>query len=147
MKKFVSLCRSVLPVACVLVVALLVFQGCVATTGNPIVVRCEQSETITLATFQTALDIDNSNRELFKTKVPAFHNFCEWLRVPVTLNPTNTLPRGAAMIWSLNETKLAYKKGAATSNMVVTVLAPVEAALGQLQAYFADTNVSFALPK
>ena len=126
-----------------LAVAMLPMQlmtGCATVTGDPLMVRTEQIEATSLATFQAALNLDNSDREFYRANAPAFHSACEWLREPVTLSPTNTLPRGAAMLWSLDQTKLAYRAGRASSNAVAMVLAPLETALTQVQAHLAITQ-------
>ncbi len=77
--------------------------------ADTIVVRAEQTEVMALSTFDLLLNTDNSNRELYKEKLPAFHAFCEYLRAPVSVHGTN-YPRSLAMIMTMQEIKLAYKK-------------------------------------
>lgn len=132
------------------VLAAVAFTGCVGLKpgADPIIVRAEQTQAIAPATFNAILKLDDSNRALSRSNAPAFHEFCEWLRAPVTITVTNLhpggpqvlgahLPRGLAMVWSLDQTKLAYKHGLATSNTVVGVLATVESALAQAQQHYA----------
>lgn len=121
----------------------LLFSSCktLQPGADPLIVRTEQTETIAKATFDTVLNFDNSNRAYWQTNAPAFHNFCEWLRAPQTVEVTNTLPRAAAMLISLDDTKLAYKSAAVSSNVLVEALATVQAALNQAQAW---TTISSA---
>jgi hypothetical protein len=106
--------------------------------ADPIVVRCEQTETIAQDTFDQVLAIDNGQRDFYRTNAPAFHSFCEWLRVPQTVEGTNTLPRASAMLVSLDDVKLAYKAGRASSNSVYTALQTVTSAMGQANAWLSN---------
>jgi hypothetical protein len=94
--------------------------------------------------------------------VPAFYAFAEWLKQPQTLPGTMltptvigtnttygtygtnvTLPRGLALIWSLDQMKLAYKAGTATSNDVATALSAFTAATSQAQGWLTTvTNMA-----
>jgi hypothetical protein len=131
--------RSVLPLALVFLVTFLVGCATVGPNADPLVVRVEQTETIALSTFDTVLSLDNSNREFWKTEVPGFHAFCEWLRAPQQLT-TKVLPRGSAMLWSLNEVKIAYKKQATTKDRLIAALSVVESALHQAQGWLSQTQ-------
>lgn len=117
--------------------AALFFMGCVplAPGADPIVVRVEQTETVAKSTFDLALNVDNSNRAFFATNAPAYHSFCEWLREPQTVEETNTLPRAAALLVSLDDVKLSYKASRASSNDVFTALATVTSAVNQANAW------------
>jgi hypothetical protein len=120
----------------------LILPACKTITGNPIIIRAEQTETITLATFDAMLKIDDSNRAFYKSNLPQFHDFCEWLRVLIKVNQTNSMPRGAALCYSLNQVKLAYKSGLTTSNAVITAIAATESALAQAQNWLSQINTN-----
>lgn len=103
--------------------------------ADPVVVTIERTGTTAKGTFDAILNIDNSNRAFFRTNTPGLHNFCEWLRQPQTVDETNTLPRSAAMLVSLDDVKLAYKAGRASSNEVFTVLTTVTSAESQASSW------------
>jgi hypothetical protein len=111
--------------------------------ADPLVVRVEQTESIAKDTFDMVLGIDNSQRDFYRSNAPGFHNFCEWLRQPQTVEGTNTLPRSTAMLVSLDDIKLQYKAASASSNAVFTALQTVTAAMAQANEWMAkgpDTN-------
>ena len=128
--------RFVLPLVLAVFLA-----GCAVLNPNadPVVVRVEQTQTIALATFDAVLSLDNSNREFWKTELPGFHSFCEWLREPQKLE-TKVLPRGSAMLWSLNEVKKSYKAQLATKDKLVAALSVVESALRQAQGWLTQAQ-------
>lgn len=98
--------------------------------ANPIVVRVEQAETSAKASFVMALNTDNMDRGFWRTNAPAFHGFCEWLRVPTPYG-TNTLPRYRALLLSLDDVKLDYKAARASSNQLYTALVTFESVATQ----------------
>lgn len=106
--------------------------------ADPIVVRAEQSASVAAATFDTFLKIDNSNRDFFRTNLPPFHGFAEYLRAPIVINGTNLLPRGLAFVISLQSVKQAYKAGTATSNVLVTAIAVLESSVSVAQQLIAQ---------
>lgn len=116
--------------------------GCamLSPKANPLIVRTEQTQTIALSTFDAVLHLDDSNRPFWTTNAPPFHRFCEWLRQPVVLNSTNTLPRGAAILWSVDQAKLTYQKTASGQDQLTAALATLETALSQAQAYLTQTQ-------
>lgn len=121
-------------------ISMLVFlaiSGCVRLQpgADPLVVRVEQTETIAYSTFDMVLNVNNANRPFWRTNAPPFHSFCEWLRQPITVNVTNTLPRAAAMIMQMNVVKNDYKAGKAGSNAVNTILITLQSALNQASAW------------
>jgi hypothetical protein len=120
-----------------LTAALFLFWGCahLQPGADPIVVNVERFETTAKPTFDLALNVDNSNRAFFATNAPQFHHLCEWLRQPQTVEQTNTLPRAAAMLVSLDDVKLAYKAGRASSNEVFTVLTTAQSAVNQASSW------------
>jgi hypothetical protein len=109
--------------------------------ADPLVVRCEQTETIAYATFDTFLQIDDSNRAFWKTNTPALHSFAEYLRAPVP-DGTANCQRGISYIRGLNTVKRAYKQGSASSNAVVTILATVETAVIEAQKHIATATAT-----
>lgn len=113
-----------LSIGLLLIVGLLAVPACkhLDSGADPLVVRVEQVQTTAKGAFDLVLNIDNANRNFYRTNVAGFHNFCEWLRVPTPTSDGGTLPRASAMLWSLDAEKLAYKTGTATSNSVVTAL-------------------------
>ena len=115
--------------------ALLVGCASLQPGADPLVVRAEQTEAIAKSAFDTVLNFDNSNRGFWATNSPAYHSFCEWLRQPQTVEATNTLPRAAAMLISLDDIKLAYKISTVSSNALIEAITTVSAAAGQAQAW------------
>jgi len=103
--------------------------------ADPIVVNVERTETVAKSSFDLVLNVDNSKRSFFATNAPGFHNFCEWLRARQTVEETNSLPRASALLVSLDDVKLAYKAGRATSNEVYAVLYTVQSAESQASAW------------
>ena len=128
------------------------FSGCAALSkgADPLVVRTEQAETDGKAAFDLVLDVDNSNRGFFRTNAPGFHAFCEGLRVPVTVDLTNTLPTASAYLQSLDDVKVAYQNAKATSNALATAILTLEAVVNQAMnweaALTAITNTPTARP-
>jgi len=93
---------------------MIVATGCTQLDKNadPLIVRAEQVEASALATFDLVLNVNDSNRDFFRSNAPEFHNFAEWLRTPtpgVYPDGKPTWPRSLAMIYDLHTVKLAYK--------------------------------------
>ncbi len=108
--------------------------------ADPLVVRVEQASTTGKAAFDLVLNIDHADRGFWRTNAPAFHQFCAWLREPqmttATVNSTPvTLPRCSAMLWSLDQTKIAYKHGLESSNRLWTALLLVNETAKQAEAW------------
>lgn len=126
-----------------LLIAALAVAGCKTITGDPVVVRAEQSIAIGNATLNAAVHVDDSNRAFFRTNAPAFHSFCEWLRTPVIVPPLRVAePRGIAIIESANVVKQAYKhtRGTNELNQLVQALATIETATAQAQGWLTSTK-------
>lgn len=129
-------------------ISLLLVGGC-ATIGpgnDPLVVETERVLTVSQGTFELVTTVDDANRQFWKTNAPPFHEFVEWLRTKVTLNETNIMRRGPAMLQSLNNVKLEYKQHKASSNAVYTALATVQSALNEAQTWLATVNTN-SVPK
>lgn len=90
--------------------------------ADPIVVRTEQALTVGKSTFDMVLNVDHANRPFWRSNAPAFHAFCETLRKPVEVAPGLKIPTDHAMLLSLDDIKLQYKAGRATSNDLFTAL-------------------------
>ena len=121
--------------------------GCapLAPGSRAIVVRAEQSITVANSTFDTAVHIDDANRSFWRTNLPAFHQFCEWLRAPVVIAPlTNSFPRGLAIVRSADLVKNEYKSSNSTNDYAALInsLAIVESATTQAQQFIAQTATS-----
>lgn len=102
--------------------------------ADPLVVNAERTETVAESTFTLVLDADNTDRGYWRTNAPAFHNFCEWLRQPQTVEDsygTNTLPRALAMVLMLDDIKLDYQASKASSNAVLEAITTLESATSQ----------------
>ena len=113
--------------------------GCaaVAPGNDPLIVRVEQVQTTAKGSFDLVLKVDDANRNFYRTNAPAFHQFCEWLRVPTGTTDGGILPRASAMLWTLDAEKLAYKNGTASSNAVITALSVVVETTKQTQVWLA----------
>jgi hypothetical protein len=101
--------------------------------ADPVVVRAEQSIKVAFDTFDTFLKMEKSNQARIRDKVPAVHEFAEWLRAP----GPNGSPRGIAIIESANTVKNAYKRNRSPENKanLISALAAVEAAVSQTQKH------------
>lgn len=99
--------------------------------ADPLVVRVEQASTLGKQTVQTLFNIDHADRGFWKTNAPAFHNFVNGLRQPQVIEGTNTLPRGYAILWSLQDVKNDYKLNRASSNQLWTALQTVQSVLNE----------------
>ncbi len=134
-----------LPLLIAIGAAALFMTGCVPLKpgARAVVVRAEQSITVANATFDSAVHIDDANRSFFRTNAPAFHQFCEWLRVPVVMVPlTNSLPRGLAIVASADAVKETYKATNTTNAYAALInsLAIVESATSQAQKFILETS-------
>jgi hypothetical protein len=127
-----TICQATALTAVVLITA-----GCAPLQpgADPIVVRTEQAETVGKAAFDLILHVDNGNRSFFATNAPPFHEFCDWLRVPQTIEGTNTQPRVVALILSLDDVKLDYQRGLTTSNALWVACTTFEGLVSQAQAW------------
>ncbi len=116
-----------------------IWVGCASLTpgADPLVVRVEQSESGATATFDFVLNEDNANRPFWQTNAPAFHKFVEWLRTPTPyVNGTN-YPRCVVLQLNVDDLKLRYQaaKSASNSNLLVSVVSALEAALSQAASW------------
>jgi hypothetical protein len=142
MKTMKNAIVKITSIAALFVAAVTSITGCASLQpgANPLVVRAEQAETTAKASFDLVLNLDNSNRTLFETQVPAFHNFCEWLREPQTVEGTNSLPRASAMLVQLDDLKLAYSSSTTTSNALLEGIVTVETAATQASSWLTVTT-------
>lgn len=131
-----------------LIMAIVPLAGCALLQpgADPIVVHTEQTETVALSAFETAMLVDNANRAFWKTNAPAFHAWCENMRSPMVIDVTNVYPRGIAILKALDTTKLAYKQGYANSNALATALAVVETAVAEAQQFIAAGATATNIP-
>jgi hypothetical protein len=108
--------------------------GCASLTpgADPLVVRVEQGEAGANSTFDLILRLDNSDRGFWKTNAPAFHNFSEWLRTPISYTGTN-LPRCVVMQLNVDDLKLNYQaaRTSANSNALWIGFSVLDSALSQ----------------
>lgn len=103
--------------------------------ADPLVVRAQQTLTTGKQTFDLVLNLDNSDRGMWRTNAPAFHNFCEWLRTPQVVDQTNSLPRGASILWNLNETLVSYQTLGGSTNALWSALSALNTTLGQATSW------------
>ena len=120
------------------------FAGCasVAPGQDPLVVRTEQVETNAFEAFSFVVHLDATlaaSSQGTNSNLQALHTAANWLRAPAPAG-TNTLPRGAALIYSLDQVKLDYQAGRATSNTLSTVLLSVEGLAVQAWAWQTNFN-------
>jgi len=117
---------------------MVVLIGCTTLQpgADPLVVRTEQSLTVGKSAFDLAVIIDHSNRAMWRTNVPAFHEFCEWLRAPeVVPDLVTTLPRASAMLYSLNTIKKDYIMSKTSSNALYSALMTFESTMNQANSW------------
>ena len=104
--------------------------------ADPLVVRTEQALTMGKSSFDLVVLFDHANRPFWATNAPAFHAFAEWLRQPQPVPEiTNTLPRAAAMLYSLDVIKRDYQASKASSNYLWSALVTFESAANQASAW------------
>ena len=117
--------------------AMLLSNGCatVASGSDPLAVNAERLETVSVSAFDTVVILDNSNRSFWITNAPAFHGFCEWLRKPITIESTNTLPRGLAMIKLVDDAKIIYQANASHSNILIQAVADLQGVFNQASSW------------
>jgi hypothetical protein len=116
------------------------------TNADPLIVRAEQVEQGAISTFDLVLNLDNANRPFWRTNIPPFHSFCEYLRAPQVVNVTNTVPRGVAMVISLQTVKAEYRTSKASSNLLITATATLSSAVNQATSWLSLTT-NTAVPK
>lgn len=123
--------------ALALIVGCNAINGCSALTpgSDPIVVHAEQLETVAASAFDTVVILDNSNRQFWQTNAPAFHQFVEWLRTPITIESTNTMRRGLAMVKLVDDAKLIYKSNSSQSNLLIQAVSDLQIATSQAQSW------------
>ena len=124
-------------IACTSVLILTVTPGCAPLQpgADPIVVETERTEIVAKSTFDLILHVDNSNRPYFATNAPAFDELCQWLRQPQTIEGTNTQPRAAALILSVDDVKLDYKAGRTSSNALWVACTTLQGLVNRAQAW------------
>lgn len=133
---------------CMIAAAALIFlsSGCASVQPgqDPLVVNVERAQTVAAPTFDMVLTVDNAQRPFWQEKAPAFHDFCEWLRQPqaVTLSDgtATNVQRAIAMQLNLDNVKLAYKSGRASSNTLVTAMTTLQSAAQQASAWLTITT-------
>jgi prepilin-type N-terminal cleavage/methylation domain-containing protein len=120
----------------------LVACAAVQPGADKLVVRCEQAEAGAAGTFDLVVKTDDADRGFWAAKAPGFHKFAEFLREPIG-EGTNALPRGLALVRSVDVVKRDYQAGRASSNAVVATLMTLQGVVsegvGQLGAV---TNVT-----
>lgn len=125
---------------CVAIVAMFIV-GCahIQPGQDPIIVNAERAQTYAASTFDLVLGVDNSSRDLWRAKAPAFHDFCEWLRQPQLAylpdGSTTNVQRDIAMQLNLDKVKLDYKASKVTSNAVLEAISTLESAEQQANAW------------
>lgn len=107
-------------------------QGCATLQpgADPIVVHAEQVEKTASSTITLLFELDDADRGFWKTNAPALHRYVEWLRQPQRAG-TNTLARGYAMVWNLNEVKNSYKASKVNSNALYSTIITLDSAVTQ----------------
>lgn len=135
MKKYLAVIIASLGILSL--IASLAVVGCASlqTGSNSIVVRAEQTESGALATFNFVVNADDSNRSFWLTNAPAFHNFAEWLRQPLTNNGV-MYRRGLWMVKQLDDAKLTYKANTSESNVLINAINDLESAKVQANAWY-----------
>jgi len=118
-------------------VAVLLLAGCASIQNGQdvLVVRAEQLETVAVSAFDTVVVLDNSNRQFWQTNAPAFHQFAEWLRTPITIESTNTMRRGLAMVKLVDDAKLIYESNSSQSNLLTQAVSDLQIAVQQAQSW------------
>jgi hypothetical protein len=122
------------------IATVMVMIGCahLQPGADPFVVTVERSETGARAGFDMILHVDQADRAFWRTNAPAFHEFCEWLRTPLTyVGTTDPLPRCVVMQLEVQDLKEAYKKARteSNSNLLYMALATLNTAGSQANSW------------
>lgn len=117
--------------------AVTIFSACahLDPSADPLVVNAERLEAVATSAFDSAVNLDNSNRPFWQTNAPAFHAFAEWLRAPVVIEQQGAFPRGLAMVKLVDDAKLTYKANRAQSNILLNAVADLQTAVIQAQSW------------
>lgn len=131
-------------------VTIAIIAGCahLAPGADPLVVRAEQLQTSGQGTLDMVVHVEAASPSFWRTNVPGFYSFAEWLKAPQVVTATNTtitLPRGLAMFYSLDQTKLAYKHGGGSSNLLEAAVETVGAAVTQASTWLSSASVTNAV--
>lgn len=129
--------KSVIVLAMLSLALILTSTGCAPLQpgADPVVVRAEQAEAAASSSFHLALQLDQLDRGFWRTNAPAFHGYCEWLRIPTPYQTTTILPRYRVLLLSFDDVKLDYKAGRATSNILFTAVTTLQSAASQAEAW------------
>src|ERR1051326_1289997 len=100
--------------------------------ADPLLVRTEQIEKAAASTFDFLLNIDDANRDFYRTNAPQFHAAMEKLREKEDFHGTN-YPRSIAVVLRLNEVKTAYRTDRSNSNFLATAVTGLEATVAEVQ--------------
>ena len=128
-------------ILCLFTASMFMLPGCASLQpgADPLVVRVEQAETSGKALLDAVVHVEGSDLPFFRTNAPGFYSFCEWLKAPQVVTGAAagpaTLPRGLALLWSLDQVKAGYKAGVQSSNTLITALTTFEAASSQASAW------------
>lgn len=130
-----------------IVMAVTIFTACTSLQpgADPLVVRTEQLETVAKTTFDAVLKVDHTDRGFWRTNAPAFHKFCEWLRQTQVIG-NKQLPRASAMILTLDNIKVDYKAGRASSNALVTAVTTLQGTLTAANSWLSITTTNLIHP-
>lgn len=107
--------------------------------ADPWVVNIERAQQVAEPAFDLVLDLDQADRGFWRTNAPAFHAFCETLRVPVVwrTDGRESLPRYIAAQLQVSRLKQDYKatKSAASSNALAAAQLALQQLVSQTQAW------------
>lgn len=134
--------------------AVIIGCGTIQQGHDPLIVRVEQAETMAADTFDTVLRLNSVNRPFWRTNLPAFHEYCEWLRetqaVTFRLRSSNApggfvtrtaiATRSSAMVIELNEVKHEYRAGKASSNTLWGVYSALNSALAKASEWVSSLS-------
>jgi hypothetical protein len=114
-----------------------VLSGCAGLQpgSDPIVVNAERLETTAAGAFKFVKEVDNANREFYKTNAPAFHQFVEYLRTPIRMDGTNIIRRDVDMILAVNSAKQTYIQNIGQSNLLKAAVNVLQASVIQAQSW------------
>ncbi len=113
-------------------------SGCASLQpgADPFVVGVERTQNAAGSSLDFVLRLDQTDRGFWRTNAPAFHQFCEWLRVPTVyqsrIGPTN-VARAISIQLNVQDLKVAYKanRAAGNSNVLWSAWSILDTALSQ----------------
>lgn len=139
-------------IACLALVTFASAAGC--KTKDPVVIG-QQIQDVAFITLDKFMKLEYQHRAYLKEHMPAVSKYADWLAEPVEVKldhlggKIERRPRGLAMIYSMNEARLAYKANSSPENGVKlqAAIALLQKTIAEVAEHTATINVSVKTDK